>query len=92
MMIGRFNNKYWVVTILFVAVTQCFLENNIFDRIRYGRQVSVLEAEVELQRIEQRDKLEQLDEIGGTDEGLESFARERHRMIAPGEELFIIEK
>jgi cell division protein FtsB len=86
------NNRYWIATIAFVIITQVFSENKIWDRIQYNRQISRLESEIEKQEKKKLENQEELNEIGSTNEGLERFARERHRMIAPDEELFIIKK
>jgi len=85
-------NKYWLVTILFLAVTLLIGDSNLFNRIKYDNKIRYLESEINRYKKEIEQSKKKLREFQTDKEGLERFAREEYLMKKEDEDIFIIEE
>ena len=83
-------NKYHITIVIFLVVTFFVGDNTFLDGIRYERKIKSLQQEVDLLKMENEKKLQQLDALQGGKEGLEKFAREQLLMTKADEDLFLI--
>jgi len=83
-------NKYHITIVIFLVVTFFIGDNTFLDGIRYETKIKSLQQEVELLKMENEKKLQQLDALQGDKEGLEKFAREQFLMTKANEDLFLI--
>lgn len=83
-------NFYLLTIAVFVVWMTFFDSNDWITRFKLSRKLSELEAEKEYynQKIEEVEKDQQ--ELMGTPELLEKFAREKYLMRRPGEDVFVI--
>ena len=85
-------NKYWLVTILFLAVIFFIGDSNLFSRYKYDERIRYLENEINRYKKELEMNKKKIQELQTDKEGLERFAREEYLMKKEDEDLFIIEE
>jgi cell division protein FtsB len=85
-------NKYWLVTILFLAFTFFVGDSNLYNRYRYDEKIRTLENEINRYRKAIERDRKKIRELQTDKVGLEQFAREEYRMKKDDEDLFIIEE
>jgi cell division protein FtsB len=85
-------NKYWLVTILFLAVTFFIGDSNLYNRFKYDERIRFLESEIDRYKKEIEVNKKKIQELQTDKEGLERFAREEYLMKKEDEDLFIIEE
>ncbi|MDR1561714.1 MAG: septum formation initiator family protein [Dysgonamonadaceae bacterium] len=85
-------NKYWITLIVFIVITQLIGDNTVMDYFKYKWEIEDIEAEIAAQNVEKEINIAKIDEINGSVEDLEIFAREQYKMAAPDEEIFIIKE
>lgn len=83
-------NKYVLVALLMGTWLLIFDKNNLIDRISTSWELHKLEEDREyyLQQIEETKQMKE--ELFGSPEKLEKFAREKYLMKRPDEDLYII--
>jgi len=85
-------NKYWLVTIIFLAVTFFLGDSNLQNRYKYDERIRFLENEINRFKLEIEQNKKKIQELQTDKEGLERFAREEYLMKKENEDLFIIEE
>ncbi|MDG5799188.1 septum formation initiator family protein [Marinilabiliaceae bacterium ANBcel2] len=83
-------NKYIITSLIFIVWMTFFDQNNILDRIRLSQRISDLKNQKEHYEKEIELNSQKIQELEGSREKLEKFAREQYRMKKSDEELFII--
>lgn len=83
-------NPYWLVTIIFVALTFTAGDSNLYMRYKYDERIRDLEKEIAKSDEEIKANSQKLHDLNTNKEGLERFAREEYLMKRPDEDLFII--
>lgn len=85
-------NKYWLVTILFLAITFFTGDSNLYNRYRYEEKIRTLENEINRYKKEIEQNRKKIQELQTDRIGLEQFAREEYLMKSEDEDLFIVEE
>ena len=85
-------NKYWIVTILFFAITFIIGDSNLYSRYKYNERIRYLELEINRYKKEIEQNRKKIRELQNDREGLERFAREEYLMKREDEDIFIIEE
>jgi len=85
-------NKYWLVTILFLAVTFLVGDSNLYNRYKYDEKIHFLENEISRQKKEIEQNKQKIQELKTDREGLERFAREEYLMKKESEDIFIVDE
>ena len=85
-------NKYWLVTILFIAVTFFIGDSNLYNRYKYEDKIRSLESEINRYKKEIEQNKKKIQELQTDRVGLEQFAREEYLMKKEDEDIFIIEE
>jgi cell division protein FtsB len=83
-------NKYQITIAIFLVVILFVGDNTFLDGVRYGMKIKSLQQEVESLKIDNENKLLQLNALQGDKESLEKYAREQFLMTKADEELFLI--
>lgn len=83
-------NKYVLTTIIFFVWLIAFDQNSIIDRISLNSLNRNLKEQREHYKNQIKDNKERMEELQGSTEKLEKFAREQYLMKKDGEELFIV--
>jgi cell division protein FtsB len=84
-------NKYWWVTIIFLAFTFLIGDGNLYNRYMSDKKIRSLEYEIQRYKKEIEDNMKKLRELQTDKDGLERFAREEYLMKKDNEDLFIVE-
>lgn len=84
-------NKYLIVFAIFVVAIMTTEEHNAFQRIENARSIKKLEKELAFYRNKSAQNKKRLEQLKADKEQIEKFARERYRMHAPNEDVFIVE-
>ena len=77
--------------IIFVVAITTTEEHNAFQRIENARSIKKLEKELAFYRNKSAQNKKRLEQLKADREQIEKFARERYRMHAPNEDVFIVE-
>ncbi len=85
-------NAYWLVTILFVALTFTAGDSNLYKRYTYDQQIRALEKEISAYEDQIETNKQKLQDLETDKDGLERFAREEYFMKKDNEDVFIIKK
>lgn len=85
-------NKYWLVTILFLAITFFIGDSNLYNRYKYDEKIHTLENEINRYKKEIERNRKKIQELQTDKVGLEQFAREEYLMKKEDEDLFIVEE
>ena len=85
-------NKYWLVIIVFLAITFFIGDSNLFNRYKYDDRIRFLENEIDRYKKEMEQNMKKLQELQTDKEGLERFAREEYLMKKENEDIFIVDE
>jgi len=85
-------NKYWLVTILFLAVTFFIGDSSLYNRYKHDEKIRSLENEINRYKKEIEQNKKKIQELQTDKVGLEQFAREEYFMKKADEDIFIIEE
>ncbi len=83
-------NPYWLVTIIFIALTFTAGDSNLYMRYKYDERIRSLEKEIEMYKEVIEVNSNKLHDLNTNKEGLERFAREEYLMKRSNEDVFII--
>ena len=83
-------NAYWLVTIVFFALTFVMGDSSLYKRYTYDEKIRSLEKEIKHYQKEIEIKSKKLNDLHTDKEGLERFAREEYFMKKPNEDVYII--
>ena len=82
-------NAYWLVTIVFFALTFVMGDSSLYKRYTYDEKIRSLEKEIKHYQKEIEINSKKLNDLHTDKEGLERFAREEYFM-KPNEDVYII--
>ena len=83
-------NAYWLVTIVFFALTFVLGDSSLYKRYTYDEKIRSLEKEIKHYQKEIEVNSKKLNDLHTDKEGLERFAREEYFMKKPNEDVYII--
>ena len=83
-------NAYWLVTIVFFALTFVMGDSSLYKRYTYDEKIRSLEKEIKHYQKEIEINSKKLNDLHTDKEGLERFAREEYYMKKPNEDVYII--
>lgn len=83
-------NAYWLVTIVFFALTFVMGDSSLYKRYTYDEKIRSLEKEIKHYQKEIEINCKKLNDLHTDKEGLERFAREEYFMKKPNEDVYII--
>ena len=83
-------NAYWLVTIVFFALTFVMGDSSLYKRYTYDEKIRSLEKEITHYQKEIEINSKKLNDLHTDKEGLERFAREEYFMKKPNEDVYII--
>ena len=83
-------NAYWLVTIVFFALTFIMGDSSLYTRYTYDEKIRNLEKEIKHYQKEIEINSKKLNDLHTDKEGLERFAREEYFMKKPNEDVYII--
>lgn len=83
-------NAYWLVTIVFFALTFVMGDSSLYKRYTYDEKIRSLEKEIKHHQKEIEINSKKLNDLHTDKEGLERFAREEYFMKKPNEDVYII--
>ena len=83
-------NAYWLVTIVFFALTFVMGDSSLYKRYTYDEKIRSLEKEIKHYQKEIEINSKKLNDLHTDKEGLERFAREEYFMKTPNEDVYII--
>ena len=83
-------NAYWLVTIVFFALTFVMGDSSLYKRYTYDEKIRSLEKEIKHYQKEIEINSKKLNHLHTVKEGLERFAREEYFMKKPNEDVYII--
>ena len=83
-------NAYWLVTIVFFALTFVMGDSSLYKRYTYDEKIRSLEKEIKHYQKEIELNSKKLNDLHTDKEGLERFAREEYFMKKPNEDVYII--
>lgn len=83
-------NTYWLVTIVFFALTFVMGDSSLYKRYTYDEKIRSLEKEIKHYQKEIEINSKKLNDLHTDKEGLERFAREEYFMKKPNEDVYII--
>lgn len=86
-----FCNKYIIVAVFFVVMILFVGRGNIFNRVRYNREIRALEDEIERYETQRDASRKRLDDLRIGEEELEKTARESYLMKKDDEDVFLLE-
>lgn len=85
-------NPYWLVTLIFIALTCTVGDSNLYMRFKYDEKINSLEREIKEYKKEIEINSKKLNSLRTDKEGLERFAREEYFMKKENEDVYIIKK
>lgn len=83
-------NAYWLVTIVFFALTFVMGDSSLYKRYTYDEKIRSLEKEIKHYQKEIEINSKKLNDLHTDKQGLERFAREEYFMKKPNEDVYII--
>ena len=83
-------NAYWLVTIVFFALTFVMGDSSLYKRYTYDEKIRSLEKEIKHYQKEIEINSKKLNDLHTDKEGLERIAREEYFMKKPNEDVYII--
>jgi cell division protein FtsB len=84
--------KYWIVLILFFAVTFIIGDGSLYNRCQNNERIRYLEFEINRYKKEIEQNSQKTQELQHDREGLERFAREEYLMKQEDEDIYIIKE
>lgn len=88
--IQLFSNKYFLISLAFIAWMLFFDRNDLFSQYEYRQQVNALKDEKEFYAKETRQVKREIRDLNTNKATVEKFAREKYLMKKPDEDIFII--
>ncbi len=82
-------NAYWLVTIVFFALTFVMGDSSLYKRYTYDEKIRSLEKEIKHYQKEIEINSKKLNDLHTDKEGLERFAREEYFMKKPNEDVLL---
>jgi cell division protein FtsB len=89
-LIALFSNKFFLVTVAFIAWLVFFDRNDLLSHYEYHQQLSKLKQERDFYQKETDKVTKELDELSSNPAQLEKFAREKYLMKKDNEDVFVI--
>lgn len=83
--------KYLLVIIVFLVAMFTSSEHNIQTRIKNAITIRELKQEIDYYKEKSEKSKQRLQELESDRDDLEKFARERYRMHAPDEDVYVVE-
>ena len=83
-------NAYWLVTIVFFALTFVMGDSSLYKRYTYDEKIRSLEKEIKHYQKEIEINSKKLNDLHTDKEGLERFAPEEYFMKKPNADVYII--
>jgi cell division protein FtsB len=83
--------KCLLVVIVFLVAMFTSREHNLQTRIKNAITIRELKQEIEYYKDKSEKSKQRLQELKSDKEDLEKFARERYRMHAPNEDVYVVE-
>ncbi|MBO7159995.1 MAG: septum formation initiator family protein [Paludibacteraceae bacterium] len=83
--------KYLLVVIVFLVAMFTSSEHNIQTRIKNAITIRELKQEIDYYKEKSEKSKQRLQELESDRDDLEKFARERYRMHAPDEDVYVVE-
>ena len=83
-------NAYWLVTIVFFALTFVMGDSSLYKRYTYDEKIRSQEKEIKHYQKEIEINSKKLNDLHTDKEGLERFVREEYFMKKPNEDVYII--
>ena len=83
-------NAYWLVTIVFFALTFVMGDSSLYKRYTYDEKIRSLEKEIKHYQKEIEINSKKLNDLHTDKEGLERFVREEYFIKKPNEDVYII--
>lgn len=82
-----------LIVVMLVGLFGLFFsdDHNLILKWKYDKEIERLEDEIEIYRNQTRQNEEKLQQLHSDKECLERFARERYKMHAPNEDVFVVE-
>ena len=90
--IDLLNNKFFLVTVIFVVWMLFFDKNDLYTQYEQRQQLRKLEQERDFYTKETAQVTKELDELSSNPAKLEKFAREKYLMKKANEDVFVIVK
>lgn len=87
----KFNNKYIIVTLIFVVIILFVDQNNIFNQIKNQRRLNKAKKQVESYEDGIKGQQEVLDNLYKDSALMERIAREKYMMKRDNEVIYVIE-
>lgn len=84
-------NKYLIAFVIFGIAITITENHNAFQRIENIRTIKKLEKEIAFFRDKKNQNINRLKQLQSGPEQIEKFARERYRMHASNEDVFVLE-
>jgi cell division protein FtsB len=91
-LIALFSNKFFLVTVAFIAWLVFFDRNDLLSHYEYHQQLSKLKQERDFYQKETDKVTKELDELSSNPAQLEKFAREKYLMKKDNEDIYVIVK
>lgn len=89
--IKALTNKYLIVFVIFVVAMTTTEEHNAFQRFENAKTIKKLEKELDFYKNKSSENKKRLQQLRADKEQIEKFAREKYRMHAPNEDVFVVE-
>lgn len=84
-------NKYLIVFVIFIIAMTTTEDHNAFQRMENARTIKKLQEELEFYKNKSNENIKRLEQLKADKCQIEKFARERYRMHAPDEDVFVVE-
>jgi len=89
-MLPYLKNKYVIAILFFIVWITFFDRNNFLIQAKYRSQLKALRVEREFLLAEIEKNRHDLDELMGSAENLERYAREKYYMKKPNEDIYVV--
>lgn len=86
------SNKYFLASVAFVVWVGFFDQNNLIDRFKLSSRIKQLNKQKQLYIEDINQNNRKMEEIHGSSEKLEKFAREEYLMKKDNEVIFVVEE
>lgn len=85
------HHKYLITICIFGVIIGFLDENSLYRRIKYAREIVLLEDEIEKYRKDYAESTRRLNELNSNPEAIEKVAREKYLMKKPNEDIYVFE-
>lgn len=90
-LLDLFQNKFFLVTVVFIAWMIFFDKNDFLSQYEYRQEMNKLQEEKDFYKTEIDRVTKDLNELTTNRQQLEKFAREKYLMKKDDEDIFVIE-